>query len=183
MTPFPPPNPDLERQIREIGNELFERMDALPTPGLISRQGAASRLIEWSLRDPAFKSQLFRFVDVLPALKSSSEIVRHLQEYLGDKAVELNPALKAGLTVSSLAPALLAGPVKANVTSMARQFVAGETPGDLLNQLEKNAQQGIATTIDLLGETVLCEAEADAFLAPPRQNPGSAASAHRLRIE
>ena len=38
---------------------------------------------------------------------------------LGDKAVELNPAMKAGLAASSFAPALVAGPVKANVVSMA----------------------------------------------------------------
>ena len=48
------------------------------------------------MKDPAFKAQLFRFVDVLPSLSSSSEIVRHLQEYLGDKAVELNPAMRTG---------------------------------------------------------------------------------------
>src|SRR5690606_15093010 len=90
--------------------------------------------------------------------------VRHLQEYLGDRAVELNPALKAGLAASSFAPALLAGPVKANVLSMAEQFVAGETPDDLIRHLRRNANAGIATTIDLLGETVVSDAEADAFL-------------------
>ena len=116
------------------------------------------------MQDPAFKTQLFRFVDVLPALKSSAEIVRHLQEYLGDQAVALNPAMKAGLAASSFAPGLVAGPVKAHVVAMAAQFVAGETPDDLVKQLRKNAQLGLATTIDLLGETVVSETEADAFL-------------------
>src|SRR5947208_5536372 len=105
-------------------------MDASPTPGIFSKKGAYARVMEWSMRDPAFKTQLFRFVDVLPALKSSAEIVRHLQEYLGDRAVELNPALKAGLAASSFAPGLVAGPVKANVIAMAHQFVAGQTPSD-----------------------------------------------------
>ena len=139
-------------------------MDASPAPGLFSKKGAYARVMEWSMKDPAFKTQLFRFVDVLPSLKSSAEIVRHLQEYLGDKAVELNPAMKAGLAASSFAPALVAGPVKANVASMAAQFVAGETPDDLVRQLRRNAQLGLATTIDLLGETVVSEAEADVFL-------------------
>ncbi|MGH7947005.1 MAG: proline dehydrogenase family protein, partial [Opitutaceae bacterium] len=165
MSLFLPPDPALEQRIHEIGAGLFARMDASPSPGIFSRKSAASRLMEWSLRDPTFKSQLFRFVDVLPVLKTSSEIIRHLQEYLGDKAVELNPALKAGLSASSLAPGLVAGPVKANVVAMARQFVAGETPADLLEQLRSNARQGIATTIDLLGETVVSDREADAFLA------------------
>src|SRR5688500_16476177 len=72
--------------------------------------------------------------------------------------------MKAGLAASSFAPALVAGPVRANVISMAQQFVAGETPDDLVKQLRKNAKLGLATTIDLLGETVVSESEADVFL-------------------
>src|SRR5258708_19213849 len=90
------------------------------------------------MKDPVFKTQLFRFVDVLPSLNSSGEIVRHLQEYLGDKAVELNPALKAGLAASSFAPALVATPVKAQIVDMAGQFVAAETGQGLLKQITKN---------------------------------------------
>ena len=164
MHPFLPPAPMLEQRIRAIGEKLFAAMDASPAPGIFSKKGAYARVMEWSMKDPAFKAQLFRFVDVLPALKSSAEIVRHLQEYLGDKAVELNPALKAGLAASSFAPALVAGPVKANVVAMADQFVAGQSPDDLVKQLRKNARAGIATTIDLLGETVVSEREADEFL-------------------
>jgi RHH-type transcriptional regulator, proline utilization regulon repressor / proline dehydrogenase / delta 1-pyrroline-5-carboxylate dehydrogenase len=102
-------------------------MEAHPAPGILSKKGAYARIMEWSMKDPAFKAQLFRFVDVLPSLNSSAEIVRHLQEYLGDKAVELNPALKdrarGGLLLRARAGR---GPVKANVTSMAGQFVAGQ---------------------------------------------------------
>src|SRR5471032_1205780 len=162
--PFPPPDPALEPRIREIGEKLFTAMDAHPAPGIFSKKGAYARVMEWSMKDPAFKTQLFRFVDVLPSLDSSAEIVRHLQEYLGDKAVELNPAMKVGLAASSFAPALIAGPVKANVVSMAAQFVAGETAADLVQQLRKNAKLGLATTIDLLGETVVSQEEADVFL-------------------
>jgi len=162
--PFLPPDPGLEAAIRTIGDHLFELMDAHPVPGILSKKGAYARIMEWSMKDPAFKAQLFRFVDVLPSLDSSSEIVRHLREYLGDKAVELNPALRTGLAAASFAPALVAGPVKANVTSMAGQFVAGATPEDLVKRLRRNASSGIATTIDLLGETVVSESEADVFL-------------------
>lgn len=164
MASFLSPDPALEQRIREIGTALFAQMDASPAPGLFSRKGAYARLMEWSMHDPAFKAQLFRFVDVLPSLRSNAEVVRHLQEYLGDRAVALNPAMKIGLAASSFAPALVAGPVKSNVTALARQFVAGETPADLVQQLRANAQRGIATTIDLLGETVVSEAEADGFL-------------------
>jgi RHH-type proline utilization regulon transcriptional repressor/proline dehydrogenase/delta 1-pyrroline-5-carboxylate dehydrogenase len=161
---FLPLDPQIESAVHAEGEKLFALMDAHPVPGIFSKKGAYARLMEWSMKDPAFKTQLFRFVDVLPSLNSSSEIVRHLQEYLGDKAVELHPALKTGLAAASFAPALVANPVKAQVVDMARQFVAGDGPEDLVKQLRKNARAGLATTIDLLGETVVNEAEAAGFL-------------------
>ena len=164
MSAFLPSDPQIETAVRAKGEQLFALMDQQPPPALFSKKGAYARLMEWSMKDPVFKTQLFRFVDVLPSLNSSAEIVRHLQEYLGDKAVELNPALKAGLAVSSFAPALVATPVKAQIVDMAGQFVAGETGEDLLKQIRKNVKAGLATTIDLLGEAVVNEAEADVFL-------------------
>ena len=163
-TVFLTPDPLLETAIRSKGEKLFALMDAHPAPGIFSKKGAYARLMDWAMKDPAFKTQLFRFVDVLPTLESSAEIVRHLQEYLGDKAVELNPALKAGLAASSFAPGLVAAPVKAQVVDMASQFVAGKDAADLVKQLKKNAKLGLATTIDLLGETVVSDEEADVFL-------------------
>ena len=164
MSSFLAPDPQIESAIRAKGERLFALMDQQPPPALFSKKGAYARLMEWSMKDPVFKTQLFRFVDVLPSLNSSAEIVRHLQEYLGDQAVALNPALKAGLAASSFAPALVAAPVKAQIVDMAGQFVAGETGADLIKQIRKNAQLGLATTIDLLGETVVNDAEAGVFL-------------------
>ena len=164
MSSFLVPDPKIESAVRAKGEQLFALMDQQPPPALFSKKGAYARLMDWSMKDPVFKTQLFRFVDVLPSLNSSAEIVRHLQEYLGDKAVELNPALKAGLAASSFAPALVATPVKAQIVDMAGQFVAGETGADLIKQIRKNAKLGLATTIDLLGETVVNDAEADVFL-------------------
>jgi RHH-type proline utilization regulon transcriptional repressor/proline dehydrogenase/delta 1-pyrroline-5-carboxylate dehydrogenase len=162
--PFLTPEPAIEAAVRATGENLLRLMEAHPAPGILSKKGAYARIMEWSMKDPAFKAQLFRFVDVLPSLDSSAEIVRHLQEYLGDKAVELNPAMRTGLAAAAFAPALVAGPVKANVASMAGQFVAGANPADLVKRLRSNAASGIATTIDLLGETVVSQSEAEVFL-------------------
>ncbi len=164
MCAFLPVEPAIEASLQAKGDRLFTLMDQQPPPALFSKKGAYARLMEWSMKDPAFKTQLFRFVDVLPSLRSSAEIVRHLQEYLGDQAVALNPALKAGLAASSFAPALVATPVKAQIVDMAGQFVAGRTGEELIKRIRQNARAGIATTIDLLGETVVSNAEADAFL-------------------
>jgi RHH-type proline utilization regulon transcriptional repressor/proline dehydrogenase/delta 1-pyrroline-5-carboxylate dehydrogenase len=159
-----PHDKDLEIRIAEIGRDLFTRMAAHPEPGIFSTKGAYARIMEWSMKDPDFKTQLFRFVDVLPVLDDSSDLIRHLNEYLGEKAGELNPALRAGLGAASLMPSLVASPIRSQVLAMARQFVAGENAADLLKRFRKNAEAGIATTADLLGEAVLTEAEADHFL-------------------
>lgn len=161
---FPATDPALQPRIIELGRQLLRTMDAAPAPGVFSKKGAYARAMEWALADPAFKTQLFRFVDVLPALDGSGDVVRHLQEYLGDRAVALHPALKVGLSAAGFAPGLVAGPVRANVTAMAGQFVAGATPDDLVARLRANTAAGIATTIDLLGEAVVSAAEADIFL-------------------
>lgn len=155
----------LEEDIHRIGAELLARMDRHPAPGILSARGVHARLMDWSLRDPEFKAQLFRFVDVLPALGAPAEVIRHLHEYLGARAAELHPLLRAGLGAAKLAPGLAAAQVRGQVEAMARQFVAGETVEELVRRFRANAAAGMATTVDLLGEAVLTEAEGDTYLA------------------
>ena len=52
----------------------------------------------------------------LAAVADAAEILgrpdeRQVVRVLGDKAVEMNPAMKVGLAASSLAPGLIAGPI------------------------------------------------------------------------
>ena len=75
---------DIEPKIRRYGEQVFALMDAAEAPSLFSKKGFYGTLMEWSMRDEHFKTQLFRFVDVLPTLTSSSEVAKHLKEYLGD---------------------------------------------------------------------------------------------------
>ena len=65
-----------------------------------------------------------------------------------------------GLGLGSLAPGLMAGAVKKNVTEMARMFITGESGQDALSVLKKARKNKIAFTADLLGEACLSEAEA-----------------------
>src|SRR5215813_13003070 len=86
---------DIEPKVRQFGEQVFALMDAAEPPSLFSKKGFYGTLMEWSMRDEHFKTQLFRFVDVLPTLTSSSEVAKHLKEYLGD--ADLSPALRVGL--------------------------------------------------------------------------------------
>jgi len=162
--PFAPHDPLLEQDTRETGLALLALMDKHPEPGILSTKGAHARLMEWALRDPEFKTGLFRFVDVLPVLHDPRDVLQHLHEYLGDRTEALGFAIKAGLAATQAAPTLAATMIRSQVGAMAAHFVAGETPTELVKRFRANAKAGIATTVDLLGEAVLTEQEADAFL-------------------
>lgn len=161
---FLKPDPLVEAEVEAIGGRLFRRMDAAPPPRPFSRKGIYQQLMQWAMEDPAFKTQLFRFVDVLPTLKSDREVARHLREYLPAKALAAHPWLEQGLMLGSLAPVLMAKAVKSQVLGMARQFVAAATPAEAAQHLHHNRSLGLATTFDLLGEAVVTEDEADAYL-------------------
>src|SRR5882672_2946525 len=111
---------DLEARIVQHGEKIFALMDVVEGPSLFSKKGFYGTLMEWSMRDEHFKTQLFRFVDVLPTLTSSSEVSRHLREYLDNDQVKLSPALRAALFATNLAGGLLGGGVRSQVTGMAR---------------------------------------------------------------
>jgi RHH-type transcriptional regulator, proline utilization regulon repressor / proline dehydrogenase / delta 1-pyrroline-5-carboxylate dehydrogenase len=154
---------DLEAAIHQYGEKLFARMDAAEAPPLFSKKGFYGTLMDWAMRDEHFKTQLFRFVDVLPTLTSSAEIARHLKEYLGDEQLKLSPALRLGLKAAGGASWLLGAGIKGQVTGMARQFMLGNEEREIAATLRRLHEQDIAFTVDVLGEAVVSEAEADAY--------------------
>lgn len=156
---------ELETEVREWGAKIFALVDNAGTPALFTRKGLQGALMDWAMRDERFKTQLFRFVDVLPTLTSSSEISRHLKEYLDPESVDLSPALRAALKASSGASWLLGAGVKAQVTGLARQFMLGNDDGEIVAELRRLHEAGIAFTVDVLGEAVVSEAEADRYAA------------------
>jgi len=149
----------LQAAIEQHGNRIFDRIADARAP-LFTARGVYGRLMDWAMKDEAFKTRLFRFVDVLPCLGSNAEIVRHLQEYLGDAAIELSPLLKGGLAVSGLAAPIVGPAVRANIGSLARQFIAGGDTKELCATVRKLHAGGFAATVDLLGELVVTDAEA-----------------------
>src|SRR5262245_56796640 len=159
------PTADLEAEIRGWGERIFSLMEKTEPPALFSKKGFQAALMDWAMRDEQFKTQLFRFVDVLPALGSSSEISRHVREYLGNEQVELPTGLRAALKTATSASWLFGPGVKAQVTALARQFMLGDDPKEILTALRGLHQRNIAFTADVLGEAVVSELEADRYAA------------------
>jgi RHH-type proline utilization regulon transcriptional repressor/proline dehydrogenase/delta 1-pyrroline-5-carboxylate dehydrogenase len=125
------------------------------------------KLLAWAMSNPGLRVQLFRFIDTLPALQSKSEIAAHLQEYLGEESVELPPALKGMLNFAN--PDSIPGQVAATtvgtaVETLAHKYIAGENIKQVIKTVERLRKEKMAFTIDLLGEAVITEAEAQSYL-------------------
>ena len=58
--------------------------------------------MDWAMSRPAFKTQLFRFVDVFPALDGREDIARHLAEYFD--GVDVPKALDLGVDLADRVP-------------------------------------------------------------------------------
>jgi RHH-type transcriptional regulator, proline utilization regulon repressor / proline dehydrogenase / delta 1-pyrroline-5-carboxylate dehydrogenase len=156
----------LQGEIEQRGRRIFELVDKHPE-SLFSKAGFYQRLMTLSMREEQLKLQLFRFVDVLPSLRTSGEIVEHLQEYFAEAhdSRKLSEFLRAGIGLARIVP-WLSGPIlRWNVSEMARQFIAGRNSNDVLQILRKRRIQKIGFTVDLLGEAVVSETEADEYAA------------------
>ena len=86
----------LQSDVEQRGTRIFELVDKYPDR-LFSKAGFYQRLMALSMHDERFKTQLFRFVAVLPSLRTSSEIIQHLEEYFSDTNDGSPRSLGAGL--------------------------------------------------------------------------------------
>jgi RHH-type transcriptional regulator, proline utilization regulon repressor / proline dehydrogenase / delta 1-pyrroline-5-carboxylate dehydrogenase len=139
--------------VKKKGLEIFRLMGG-ETPALFDKGWWAGRMMERVMRDPSLKVPLFRFVDVLPTLNNSRQIARHAREYFTDGTSPLP------WFVNSLPTTYL---VKRGVARFSRTFIAGETPRSALKSLRRLWDEGKPFTVDMLGEAVVSEAEAERY--------------------
>ncbi|AFZ48453.1 delta-1-pyrroline-5-carboxylate dehydrogenase [Cyanobacterium stanieri PCC 7202] len=125
------------------------------------------KLMGWTMSNPGLRVQLFRFIDALPALQSKPEIARHFQQYLTTEEVELPDALKGILNFSdpNSPPAQIASAtITKAVETLAYKYISGETIKEVIKAVERMRKEKMGFTIDLLGEAVITEAEAQSYL-------------------
>src|SRR5262245_63419891 len=126
----------------------------------------SERVMDWAMARPAFKTQLFRFVDVFPALRTDAEVARHLREYFA--GVDVPRMLEAGIGVADRVPLgdrVAARVARRNIRRMAQQFIVGATPAQAVEGLHRLWRGGSAFTVDVLGERTVVGGEADRYAA------------------
>ncbi len=154
----------LEPRIRAIGEDLARRSSG-QAPGLFDSRWWSQAAINLAMKDPAFKAQLFRFIDVLPSLRDDARVVRLAEEYFGDMSAQLFGAqwgLKA-LAVTKLGAALSGKAIRHQVEQMATSFIAGASIEQAIPTLRQLWDEGRAFSVDLLGEASVSEREADEY--------------------
>jgi len=151
-----------EARIFDIGADLLRRARGHKT-GLLSAKFYSDALMEWSMKDPEFKVQMFRFVDTFPMLRTAESVHDHLQDYLSQPGVSVPPVIGAALKAGSLLKGAAAATIGKQIEGMASKFIAGTDAASALGDLRKMWDHGIAFSVDLLGETCVSDMEADDY--------------------
>ncbi|OAI44796.1 hypothetical protein AYO43_08855 [Nitrospira sp. SCGC AG-212-E16] len=154
----------LEPTVYRIGEQLA-RLSAGRTPTLFERRWWSQTALNMAMQDSSFKTQLFRFIDVLPSITDDEEVVALAREYLGDGGIPLFGS-QWGLNIlsaTSLGARLSGKAIRSQVEHMARTFIAGATVEEAAPLLSDLWQHGRAWSVDLLGEATISDREADRY--------------------
>jgi RHH-type proline utilization regulon transcriptional repressor/proline dehydrogenase/delta 1-pyrroline-5-carboxylate dehydrogenase len=157
----------IEARVQAIGRDLLTAALAA-RPSVMSPDYWAEQAGEWATADDDLKVRLFRLVDCMPMLDDPAAVDRHLREYIDDATIDRLPpaigmAFKAART--GLLSPLAARAVRAAMLAQARRFIAGTNPAEAAKAAVAERRHHRGFTLDLLGETVTSEAEADAYAA------------------
>lgn len=159
-----PLQPSLEPEIRRIGEQLA-RLSAGQSPTLFNRRWWSQAAINLAMHDSAFKTQLFRFIDVLPAVTDDARVVTLAREYLGDVSAQIFGAQWGlhAVTATQLTARLTGKAIRSQVEQMARSFIAGGSIDEAEPVLADLWAHGRGWSVDLLGEATISDHEADRY--------------------
>ena len=159
-------NQNFEQRTQELGEQIWGLLERRE-PTMFEKRWWDDRILSWAMADESVKVQMFRFVDVLPMLRSHESIVRHLHEYFEDVRKHLPWAARIGLELStpnSVLGRALALNARSNARRMASRFIAGSTVDEVHRTVDRLRSENFTFTLDLLGEAVISEVEAEAYL-------------------
>ncbi|HLI59241.1 MAG TPA: proline dehydrogenase family protein [Solirubrobacteraceae bacterium] len=161
--PRPPEAADpVERELRAVGESLAA---AFPHGSRLGLRALDERAMELATSDQELRAALFRFVDVAPACRSLDDLARHLTGFLAELPEGPPPPISAAMRVSGsrAGRAALGAAAAGGVRHLAHRFIVGESPRGALPTLRRLWDAGVASSVDLLGEATVTQAEADRY--------------------
>src|SRR3954468_12768182 len=123
-----------------------------------------AKAMELAAQDDELRAALFRFVDVVPACRSLDDLAAHLAGFLeevGDNPPPLAVAMR--MADSRTGRKALGAASAAGVRHMAHRFIVAETPRGAERILRDLWHDGVASSVDLLGEATVTAPEADRY--------------------
>ncbi|TGK00308.1 1-pyrroline-5-carboxylate dehydrogenase [Leptospira langatensis] len=156
---------DLDAKILEQGKELFRLSDTFES-GPFSSYNLFSKSLLFMENRPNLKLQSFRFADLFPSLNSLSLIARYIRLYFVETPTELPKWIVGLLSISLSNPisgSLIAFFARVGIKFVARFFILGRTFDSERGKILSRYKSGICATIDILGEAVLSEKEAERY--------------------
>lgn len=157
---------DFESRVLKTGLWLYGLIRG-EKPSVFKKEYWTGKFMDWCMKDEAFKVEMFRFVDVFPYLTRPESVAKHLREYFCRPEQDFPAALQWGLrsvSPKSIGARTATKAIAGNIEGMGKQFIAGSSPQEALCVLEDLRSLGFASTVDLLGEAVVSEQEADQYL-------------------
>ena len=150
----------LEAELMTLGRRLADAMPVTRNP----LKAIDEKAMDLASQDAELKAALFRFVDVVPACRSLEDLARHLTGFLGEvehPTVPIEVAMRMGNARAGRAA--LGAAAAAGVRRMAHRFIVGENPKAALGVLRDLWKDGVASSVDLLGEATVTAAEAQRY--------------------
>ena len=169
---------DLQQRTLEIGGRLLAGARK-HRKGLFSAGFWSDQLVSWTMKDPSFRTQLFRFIDVFPMLRSPEQIHDYLSDYLSQPGVTLPAGLDLGMKAGRLAKGLVAKTITDRIEAMAGNFIAGADATAALPVLRDLWKQGVAFSVDLLGRGLRQRCRGRGLPAPLPRSAGGPAGGSR----
>jgi RHH-type proline utilization regulon transcriptional repressor/proline dehydrogenase/delta 1-pyrroline-5-carboxylate dehydrogenase len=153
----------VETELQRVGRELAK---AFPGGSRNPVKALDARAMEMASSDRELKAALFRFVDVVPACRSLDDLARHLTGFLEDLD-DAPPPISAAMRMSGTRAgrAALGAAAARGVRHLAHRFIVGESPAKALSTLRGLWSDGVASSVDLLGEATVTDEEAERYAA------------------
>lgn len=151
----------IETNAIRIGEEILSQS----RQGIFSKGYWYNKILDISTQSKALKTELFRFVDVLPVLRTSQQKKIHLSEYLSQHPsmplfvrllrflLNLPGIGRLAIWISDL-----------QVRKMSNRFIVGSNLEEGIKVIQKRREENITFTVDILGETVSCDLTANDYL-------------------
>jgi RHH-type proline utilization regulon transcriptional repressor/proline dehydrogenase/delta 1-pyrroline-5-carboxylate dehydrogenase len=151
----------VQAELQHVGRDLAA---AFPGASRNPVRAIDARAMEMAAGDRELRAALFRFVDVAPACHSLDDLARHLTGFL-EEVPDTPPPLAAAMRISHTRAgrAALGAAAAGGVRHLAHRFIVGESPAKALGTLHGLWQDGVASSVDLLGEATVTDEEADRY--------------------